>query len=93
MHRTARDETLEHVALQQGTPKAITKRLLSQDWGLRLYGYLDGSYTQNFNNPSITSISFVSTTSIQPVSTDLLQVVLEKSQRQAVIGNIVPASR
>ncbi|MDF0665029.1 MAG: outer membrane beta-barrel protein [Nitrospira sp.] len=47
------DETLDHVALRhKGTPRAVAKRLLSEDLGLRLYGYLEGSYTQNFSNPS-----------------------------------------
>ncbi len=77
---STRDETLEHVALRhKGTPKAITKRLLSQDWGLRLYGYFDGSYTQNFNNPSNNvnqlRIYDVNSNQFRP---NLLQVVLEK---------------
>ncbi|MGH9786205.1 MAG: outer membrane beta-barrel protein, partial [Terriglobia bacterium] len=43
----------EHVALRlKAAEKAIEKRLLSERLGLRFYGYLDGSYTQNFNNPS-----------------------------------------
>ena len=32
--------------------KIAEKRVLSETLGLKLYGYLDGSYTQNFNNPS-----------------------------------------
>jgi len=30
----------------------VEKRLISKDLGLTLYGYLEGSYTQNFGNPS-----------------------------------------
>jgi hypothetical protein len=30
----------------------IEKRIISRSLGLAFYGYLDGSYTQNFNNPS-----------------------------------------
>ncbi|MGH7228894.1 MAG: outer membrane beta-barrel protein [Nitrospiraceae bacterium] len=32
--------------------KIAEKRVLSKTLGLKVYGYLDGSYTQNFNNPS-----------------------------------------
>ncbi|HEX8749699.1 MAG TPA: outer membrane beta-barrel protein, partial [Nitrospira sp.] len=32
--------------------QAVEKRVLSEKLGLRFYGYLEGSYTQNFNNPS-----------------------------------------
>lgn len=32
--------------------KAAEKRLLSEDLRLHFYGFLEGSYTQNFNNPS-----------------------------------------
>ena len=46
-------QELEHVALRhKDRPRTIEKRLLSEEWGLRFYGYLDGSYTQNFNNPA-----------------------------------------
>jgi hypothetical protein len=30
----------------------VEKRLISKAFGITLYGYLEGSYTQNFNNPS-----------------------------------------
>ena len=44
---------LEHVALRlKAAEKAVEKRLLSESFGLHFYGYLEGSYTQNFNNPS-----------------------------------------
>ncbi len=43
----------EHIALRlKQAEKAVEKRLLSEELGLRFYGYLEGSYTQNFNNPS-----------------------------------------
>lgn len=32
--------------------KAIARRVLSEDFRLEFYGYLNASYTQNFNNPS-----------------------------------------
>lgn len=37
------------VATAQVAPE---KRLISENLGLYFYGYLEGSYTQNFNNPS-----------------------------------------
>lgn len=44
---------LEHIALRlRASEKAVEKRLLSEDLRLHIYGYLDASYTQNFNNPS-----------------------------------------
>ncbi|MGH7261444.1 MAG: outer membrane beta-barrel protein, partial [Nitrospiraceae bacterium] len=44
---------LEHVALRaKAAEKAVEKRLLSESLRLHFYGYLDTSYTQNFNNPS-----------------------------------------
>ena len=44
---------LEHIALRlKSAEQAVEKRLLSESLGLYLYGYLEGSYTQNFNNPS-----------------------------------------
>ncbi len=47
------NQGLEHVLLRhKGMPGAAAKRLVSKEWGLRFYGYLDGSYTQNFNNPA-----------------------------------------
>jgi hypothetical protein len=77
------DETLEHVALRhKGTPKTIAKRLLSEELGLRFYGYLDGSYTQNFNNPSnrINQLRIfdVNSNEFRP---NLAQFVLEKEAK------------
>ncbi|MGE3977526.1 MAG: outer membrane beta-barrel protein [Nitrospira sp.] len=77
------DETPEHVALRhKGTPKTVTKRLLSEDWGLRLYGYVDGSYTQNFNNPSnnINQLRIYDVNSNQ-FRPNLAQFVLEKEAK------------
>ena len=73
-------QDLEHVALRhKGTPKTVEKRLLSEEWGLRFYGYLDGSYTQNFNNPSSRinqlRIFDVNSNELRP---NLAQFVLEK---------------
>lgn len=46
-------ERLDHMALRlKAAEQAVEKRLLSRNLGLHVYGYLDGSYTQNFNNPS-----------------------------------------
>src|SRR4030095_14283658 len=43
----------EHVALRlKAAEKAVEKRVLSEELRLQFYGYLEGSYTQNFNNPS-----------------------------------------
>ena len=43
----------ENIALRLKTAEAaVEKRVLSEELGLRFYGYLEGSYTQNFNNPS-----------------------------------------
>src|SRR4030095_5847072 len=43
----------EHVALRlKAAEKAVEKRLLSESLRLHFYGYLEGSYTQNFNNPA-----------------------------------------
>ena len=73
-------QDLEHVALRhKGIPKTLEKRLLSEEWGLRFYGYLDGSYTQNFNNPSSRinqlRIFDVNSNELRP---NLAQFVLEK---------------
>jgi len=43
----------EHVALRlKMAEQAIEKRLVLEKLGIHFYGYLEGSYTQNFNNPS-----------------------------------------
>lgn len=77
------DETLEHIVLRhKGMPTAVVKRLLSEDWGLRLYGYLEGSYTQNFNNPSnnINELRIFDVNSNQ-FRPNLAQFVLEKEAK------------
>ena len=44
---------VEHVALRlKEAEQAVEKRLLSENLRLRFFGYLEGSYTHNFNNPS-----------------------------------------
>lgn len=44
---------VEHVSLRlKAAEQMVEKRLLSEDLRLRFYGFLEGSYTQNFNNPS-----------------------------------------
>ncbi len=44
---------LDHIALRlKAAEKAVEKRLLSESLRLHFYGYLEGSYTQNFNDPS-----------------------------------------
>ena len=46
-------ERFEHVVLRlKGAEQAVEKRFLSEKLRLHFYGYLEGSYTQNFNNPS-----------------------------------------
>ena len=46
-------QKVEHIALRfKEAEKTAEKRLVSERLGLRFYGYLEGSYTQNFNNPS-----------------------------------------
>ncbi len=73
-------EAVEHVAIRhKGTPKTSEKRLLSEEFGLRFYGYLEGSYSQNFNNPSnkINQLRIFDVNSNQ-FRPNLAQFVLEK---------------
>jgi len=50
---TPRFERLEHLALRlKEAEKAVEKTVLWEEFRLQFYGYLEGSYTQNFNNPS-----------------------------------------
>lgn len=77
------DGTLEHVALRhKDSPKTTEKRLLSEELGLRFYGYLDGSYSQNFNNPSnkINQLRIFDVNSNQ-FRPNLAQFVLEKEAK------------
>lgn len=44
---------MDHGVLRQrGSEKVVEKRQLLEALNLKFYGYLEGSYTQNFNNPS-----------------------------------------
>ena len=46
-------QKVEHIALRfKEAEKAAEKRLRLEQLNLRFYGHLEGSYTQNFNNPS-----------------------------------------
>jgi putative OmpL-like beta-barrel porin-2 len=46
-------KSAEHAVLRlKEAEKAVEQRLLSEDLRLHCYGYLEGAYTQNFNNPS-----------------------------------------
>ena len=45
--------SVENVSLRlKAAEQAVEKRVLSEDLRLHFYGYLEGSYTQNFNNPA-----------------------------------------
>jgi len=60
----------------------VEKRVLSGDVGLRFYGYLEGSYSQNFNNPSnrINQLRIFDVNSNQ-VRPNLAQFVLEREAK------------
>src|SRR5262249_55364994 len=78
-------ERLEHLALRlRAAEKAVEKRLLSESLKVHFYGYLDASYTQNFNNPSnrINELRIFDVNSNQS-RFNLAQVVLE---REALVG-------
>jgi hypothetical protein len=62
--------------------KAAEKRLLSEDLTLHFYGFLEGSYTQNFNNPSnrINQLRIFDVNSNQ-FRPNLAQFVLEREAR------------
>jgi hypothetical protein len=77
------NQDLDHVALRhKDSPKRVEKRVLSEELGLRFYGYLDGSYTQNFNNPAnkINQLRIFDVNSNQ-FRPNLAQMVLEKEAR------------
>ncbi|BCA56777.1 conserved exported protein of unknown function [Nitrospira sp. KM1] len=79
---------LEHVALRlKAAERAVGKRILSEKLNIRLYGYLEGSYTQNFNNPSnrINQLRIFDVNSNE-VRPNLAQVVLER-ESQSTSGN------
>ena len=76
-------QKLEHVAPKlKEAEQEVEKRLLSQDLKLQLYGYLEGSYTQNFNNPSnrINQLRIfdVNSNEFRP---NLAQIVLEREAK------------
>ena len=74
---------LEHIALRlKAAEKAVEKRLLSESLRLHFYGYLEGSYTQNFNNPSnrINELRIFDVNSNQ-FRPNLAQAVLEREAK------------
>ena len=66
--------------LKGAAEERIEKRPLWREWNLYLYGYLEGSYTQNFNNPSnrINQLRIFDVQSNQ-FRPNLAQLVLEKN--------------
>lgn len=71
---------VEHSWLRlNAAEQAIEKRLVSEDLRLRFYGYLEGSYTQNFNNPAsrINQLRIFDVNSNQ-FRPNLAQIVLER---------------
>jgi Putative beta-barrel porin-2, OmpL-like. bbp2 len=77
------NQDLDHVALRHtDSLKRVEKRVLSEELGIRFYGYLDGSYTQNFNNPAnkINQLRIFDVNSNQ-FRPNLAQVVLEKEAK------------
>lgn len=76
-------QTLDHVWLaSKKAEQAVEKRLLSEDLRLRFYGYLEGSYTQNFNNPAsrINQLRIFDVNSNQ-FRPNLAQIVLEREAK------------
>lgn len=80
----------EHTALRlKEAEKAVEKRILSKDLRLHLYGYLEGSYAQNFNNPSsrINQLRIFDVNSNQ-LRPNLAQLVLEReANAQGTFGD------
>jgi Putative beta-barrel porin-2, OmpL-like. bbp2 len=79
---------VEHIALRlKEAEKAVEKRLLSERLRLHFYGYLEGSYTQNFNNPSTRinqlRIFDVNSNQFRP---NLAQLVLERQAKADGVG-------
>ena len=75
--------SVNHIALRLKTAEeAVEKRLLSEDLRLRFFGYLEGSYTQNFNNPSnrINQLRIFDVNSNQ-FRPNLAQAVLEREAK------------
>jgi hypothetical protein len=74
---------VEHSALRlKAVEQTVEKRLLSEDLRLRFYGFLEGSYTQNFNNPSsrINQLRIFDVNANQ-VRPNLAQAVLEREAK------------
>jgi Putative beta-barrel porin-2, OmpL-like. bbp2 len=81
-------QKVEHIALRlKEAEQAVEKRLLSERLALRFYGYLEGSYTQNFNNPSsrINQLRIFDVNSNQ-VRPNLAQFVLEREAKAEAAG-------
>jgi hypothetical protein len=76
-------DRLEHLTLRlKAAEQAVEKRVLSNELGLRFYGYLEGSYTQNFNSPfsRINQLRSFDVNSNQ-VRPNLAQLVLEREAK------------
>lgn len=74
---------LDHLALRlKAAEKAVERRLLFEPLRLHVYGYLEGSYTQNFNNPSnrINELRIFDVNSNQ-FRPNLAQLVLEREAK------------
>ncbi len=79
---------IEHMALRlKEAEKSVEKRLLSKDLRLHFFGYLEGSYTQNFNNPSnrINQLRIFDVNSNQ-LRPNLAQAVLEREAKAGGSG-------
>lgn len=74
---------VEHSRLRlKAAEQAIEKRLLSEDLRLHFYGYLEGSYTQNFNSPAsrINQLRIFDVNSNQ-FRPNLAQIVVEREAK------------
>jgi hypothetical protein len=79
---------LEHIVLRlKAAETAVEKRVLSEQLRLHFYGYLEGSYTQNFNNPSnrINQLRIFDVNSNQ-FRPNLAQFVLEREAKAGGSG-------
>jgi hypothetical protein len=76
-------QRLEHMSLRlKEAEQTVHKRLLSENLRLQWYGYLEGSYTQNFNHPSnrINELRIFDVNSNQ-FRPNLAQIVLEREAK------------
>ena len=83
-------QKVEHIVLRfKEAEKAAEKRLLSEGLRLEFYGYLEGSYTQNFNNPSnrINELRIFDVNSNQ-FRPNLAQFVLEREVKAGESGRL-----